>query len=86
MNQNPYYITVADAAHAARTTPKKMRECLDALGCPINSEGVFGMATLLEAVRRNCDPVAERRACRQTIKQAAAKVFGKALRRDTKRA
>ena len=85
MKTNPYYLTLSNAAHAARTTPKKMRECLDAIGCPVNSEGVFGIASLLEAVRINCDPVADRRACGLAMKQAVAKAFGKPTSRKAAR-
>ena len=84
--KNPYQVSVRTAAHAARTTPKKMRESLDAIGCPVNSEGVFGMASLLEAVVVNCHPARMRQDMVEAVKESAAKVFGKAIGRKVKRA
>ncbi len=86
MKKDPYQISVRTAARAARTTPKKMRESLDAIGCPVNSEGVFGMASLLEAVTVNCHPARMRQDLVEAMKESAAKVFGTATGRKVKRA
>lgn len=79
--KSPYQVSVREAARAARTTPKKMRESLEAIGCPINSEGVFGMASLLEAVATNCHPAKMRQDLIDAMQTSAAKVFGGATRR-----
>ncbi len=72
-------LTLKNAAHLAFTTPKKMRECLTALGVRVDDKDTFHLDTLLYAVRVNLDPKRSRDACRRAVGATMRRVFGPPL-------
>ena len=71
-----YRVTLKNAAGAASTTPRKMAECLQELGVPVDADGAFSLGMMFCAIRVNCDPSKARRRVRVVMKQAIAKHFG----------
>jgi hypothetical protein len=74
-------IDVVSAAYIARTTPKKMRACIEELGISVDAKSEFNLTALLYAVRLKMDPHPPRYVPPRSMRLRAAKLFGQVARR-----